>query len=121
LTYWNGNILILGQNRVLLLLFSGQKHFIFGVLNQSTMTTEIKKITLQQYAENWICSYVEGLGMDAKEEAKELLSDKAKKADCISKFKRFSETFCDDRNRLNKGLYEFVSFDGNTFVFTITK
>jgi len=82
---------------------------------------QTKTITLQQYTENWLCSYANDLGMDAKEEAEKILANEESKADCVEKFKKFSENFCEDRNRMNKGIYKLVSFDCNTLVYTITK
>jgi hypothetical protein len=84
------------------------------------MTTLQKIITLKNYTENWICSYCAGLGMDAVEEANELLSDKTTRIETISKFAAFSKTFCENKNKMNKGKYEFISFDGETFVYNVT-
>lgn len=85
------------------------------------MTTTNHTISLEKYTENWICFYAEQLGMDAANEAKNLLADKAKKADAVSKFKKFAEAFCENKNIMNKGTYEFISFDGSTFTYSITK
>lgn len=82
---------------------------------------EVKTMSLKNYVSNFVSMFDDGFSpFNTKEEDVSFLI-KTNGEEMKSKFKKFSESFCENRNRVNDGLYEFISFDGTSFTFSVTK
>lgn len=86
------------------------------------MTTTTYTMTLQKFVENFKCQTSEDFytGYETREEeANDLLIEQ--KQEMVNEFKKWATKFIEIKNYMNTGTYEFVSCDGETFLYTVTK